>query len=192
MNSPILPGRSCGPCTLCCKVLKISELAKPQGVWCVHCKPGRGCTIYATKPAECTTFFCGYLTNSHLSEEWQPIRSKIVVTPELDGNRIAVHVDPQRADAWRREPYYSQLKEWATSAVPYRGQVVACVSRHMFMVFPDRDVDLGIVDDDHLIVTGERTTPFGVKLEAFLLHKDDPKAKTLVEQQWAVHTTKSR
>jgi hypothetical protein len=184
-SSPIVVGRSCGTCTLCCKILAITELKKPQGVWCSHCKPGRGCLIYSDRPTECRTFHCGYLTQVELGDEWKPDHSKIVLVAELDGNRIAAHVDPQRPDAWRREPYYSTFKEWAESAVPYRGQIVACVGRHMYMIFPDRDVDLGIVSDDQLIVTGERTTSHGIVLEAFKISKDDPRAKTLVPQHWA-------
>ena len=42
--------RTCGDCTLCCKVMAIEELAKPVGTWCPHCKPGRGCRIYPDRP----------------------------------------------------------------------------------------------------------------------------------------------
>ena len=146
--SPVVPSRSCGTCTLCCKVLSITELRKPQGSWCTHCKPGRGCTIYFNRPTECKAFYCGYLTQRELDDEWKPDRSKIVLVAELDGNRIVAHVDPQRPEAWRRDPFYSQLKLWAEAAVPYRGQIAACVGRHMYMVLPDRDVDLGVVADD--------------------------------------------
>jgi hypothetical protein len=120
-----------------------------------------------------------------LGDEWKPSHCKIVLVAELDGNRIAAHVDPQRPDAWRREPYYSQLKQWAEMAAPHRGQVVACIGRRMYMILPDREVDLGIVGEDELIITGERTTPFGVRLEAFKIHKDDPRAQKLARQHWA-------
>ena len=32
--SAIVPGRACGGCSLCCKVMVIAELAKPAGTWC--------------------------------------------------------------------------------------------------------------------------------------------------------------
>src|SRR4051812_2580631 len=92
-HDPTVPNRSCGDCTLCCKVLKITALEKPQGIWCNHCNPRAGCTIYGDRPEECRTFFCGYLTNPDLGDEWKPNRSKIVLVAELDGNRIAAHVD---------------------------------------------------------------------------------------------------
>jgi hypothetical protein len=173
-------GRSCGSCTLCCKVLKILELNKPQGAWCQHCKPGAGCKIYTERPLECRTFECGYQTQAELGEEWKPDRSKIVLVVEPEANRITAHVDPQRPDAWMREPFHTQLRQWAAAATPHRGQVIATVGRRAFMIFPDRDTDLGLVDDDELIVTTERKTPFGVELVASKIHKDDPRAQNLV------------
>ena len=179
MRNPMTPARTCGTCTLCCKALEIEVLNKAPGVWCAHCKPGAGCTIYSRRPRECGDFFCDYLKNPELGEEWKPSTSKIVVVSELADNRIAVYVDPQRPDAWRQEPYYSRLKQWARAAVPHRGQVLACVAGRTYVVFPDRDVDLGVVGDDELIVTSERTTPLGVQLDASKIRKDDPLARTL-------------
>ena len=179
MQNPMAPARTCGTCTLCCKALEIEVLNKAPGVWCAHCKPGAGCTIYSRRPRECGDFFCDYLKNPELGEEWKPSTSKIVVVSELADNRIAVYVDPQRPDAWRQEPYYSRLKQWARAAVPHRGQVLACVAGRTYVVFPDRDVDLGVVGDDELIVTSERTTPLGVQLDASKIRKDDPLARTL-------------
>jgi hypothetical protein len=179
MPNPIVRGRSCGTCTLCCKALEVKVLNKPPGVWCAHCKPGSGCAIYSERPRECGDFFCDYLTNPGLGEEWKPIHSKIVVASELNGARIAVYVDPQRPNAWKQEPYYSRLKQWAKAAVPHRGQVLACVGGRTYVVFPDRDVDLGFVGEDELILTSERMTPLGVELDASKIHKDDPLAKVL-------------
>jgi hypothetical protein len=34
--------RSCGTCSLCCKLYEISELNKPARVWCRHCRPRQG------------------------------------------------------------------------------------------------------------------------------------------------------
>jgi hypothetical protein len=190
--NPIVSGRSCGTCTLCCKVLKIWELDKPPGVWCRHCKPGSGCMIYSGRPQECRTFHCGYLTNPDLGEEWKPSHSKIVVVPDMEGKRIAVHVDVQRPDAWKREPYYSNLKRWAALAGVQRGQVVAYVGGRMYMIFPDRDVDLGMVGEGDWIMMDERMTSAGIKFEAHKLHKDDPRAQDLDAQQSGQEVLRSK
>jgi hypothetical protein len=190
-QNPAASARSCGTCTLCCKVLKIAELDKPQNVWCPNCKQGVGCLIYSDRPRECRSFACGWLTDFGLGEEWRPSHSKIVLVSELDGKRIAAYVDPQRPDAWKKEPYYSKLKQWAVLAVPHGGQVVASVGRRIYMVFPDRDVDLGIGADDEVLVTSERMTARGLQLEAFKVHKDDPRLRDVAAQQSAARSSKN-
>ena len=32
----VVPGRECGTCTLCCKLIAVAALGKPPGVWCTH------------------------------------------------------------------------------------------------------------------------------------------------------------
>ncbi|HLY57275.1 MAG TPA: hypothetical protein VKS60_17050 [Stellaceae bacterium] len=170
----IVLGRSCGSCTLCCKVLPVPELDKPQGVWCSNCKPGGGCLIHPIRPQVCRGFFCGYLTVDNLGEEWKPERCRFVIMGELDGSRIGIHVDPDRPDAWRREPFYSRFKEWAARAVPIRGQVVVWVQRRITVIFPDRDVDLGILGEDEHVVTTQLPTAHGVILDAVKRKNDNP------------------
>ena|SRR5262245_12245885 len=177
--SPIVAGRKCGSCTLCCKVMSIGEIGKPRGAWCKHCHVGVGCRIYADRPDECRAFHCGYLTLSTLSEDWFPAKAKIVLTADSKGTRLAAHVDPSRPDAWRAEPYYSQLKQWARLAAPEQGQVVAITGGRTIVILPDKDVDLGIVGEDELILTEERATPFGIKFDALKIKKDDPRASRL-------------
>jgi hypothetical protein len=81
--SPTAPGKSCGGCTLCCKVLSIKELAKPQGAWCPKCSVGRGCSIYAQRPEECRAFTCGYLQLDYLGPVWWPASIKAKPAPCL-------------------------------------------------------------------------------------------------------------
>jgi hypothetical protein len=45
--------RTCGTCSLCCKLPYVSELNKPIDPWCKHASPGReggGCLIYPDRP----------------------------------------------------------------------------------------------------------------------------------------------
>ncbi len=176
--SHVVLGRRCETCTLCCKILSVEALQKPQGQWCKHCDVGVGCRIYDERPSQCRDFYCGFLTLQELSETWRPSKSKIVLVAELDGNRIAAYVDPGRVDAWRAEPFYSKLKEWAIAWAPGRKQVVVLLGRRAIVILPDRDVDLGSVADDELIVTQERSTQFGVTWDALKIKKDGPRAAT--------------
>ena len=174
-EDPIVPGRSCGNCTLCCKLLGITEIDKPRGEWCRHCEVGSGCGIYADRPSECRDFYCVYLTSPMMDRHWFPARSKMVVAPECDGERIAVHVDPGRPNAWREQPYYNDLKRWAALAARDLRQIVVCVGKRSIVVLPDEDVDLGIVTDDERIVIGEVHENGRLRLRAMKIRADDPR-----------------
>jgi hypothetical protein len=171
---PLEQVRNCDGCTLCCKVMSVYELEKPPGEWCPHCRAGVGCSIYDDRPTECRQFLCGYLLLPDLSEEWKPSRSKIIITSGVIRNHITFHVDPSRPDAWRREPFYSYMKQRAEWAATQRGQVLVMVGKRSIMIFPDRDVDMGNVGDDELIVTGEHQTPLGIAPEAYTMKRGDP------------------
>ncbi len=84
--------KACGDCTLCCKVMAIEQLAKPAGSWCPHCKPGRGCLVYADRPAECQNFSCLWRVDDRLDQRWKPGKSKFVLTTSEDG--IEIRCDP--------------------------------------------------------------------------------------------------
>jgi hypothetical protein len=86
---------------------------------------------------------CGYLALSDLSEEWKPSRSKIIITTDVIRNDITFHVDPSCPDAWRREPFYSYMKQRAERVASQRGRVLVIVGWRSIVIFPDRDVDLG-------------------------------------------------
>ncbi|MBM3507531.1 MAG: hypothetical protein FJX64_07390, partial [Alphaproteobacteria bacterium] len=138
------PGKACGTCTMCCKVLHIAALDKPHGVWCPHVKQGRGCGIYADRPQECRKFHCGYLS-SNLSEDWFPAKSKIVLMADASGGITAV-VDHSRPDAWKEKPFYAQLKAWARELLPQQKYVVVRVGKRAIAVLPDEDFDLGAME----------------------------------------------
>jgi len=142
--------RTCGDCTLCCKVMAIEELAKPASHWCLHCKPGRGCTVYADRPAECENFNCLWLVNDVLDERWKPNKSKLVLTTSEDG--IEIRCDPGFLDAWRKEPYHSQIRSWAMSGESNDVTVLVVVGQRMILITPDQEHDLGIVGPDDRIV----------------------------------------
>lgn len=85
-NAPrLVPGRSCGFCTVCCYATRIDdpELQKPVGVTCAHCT-GRGCGIYETRPGTCRTFYCGWWIWPELDEDWRPDRSGVLILPKTD------------------------------------------------------------------------------------------------------------
>lgn len=80
---PVLPGRVCGECTVCCVELEINdpELSKPDYVACRHMVQG-GCAIHARQPQACRNWFCGWRF-LNLSDAMRPDRSGVMLSPEL-------------------------------------------------------------------------------------------------------------
>jgi hypothetical protein len=104
--------RSCGSCSMCCKFFIIPEVDKKRDEWCQHCRPGKGgCQIYDRRPPICKRFECMWKMCIWLGDEWYPARSKMVLYP--GDVAIMVKVDPSYPNAWRREPYYSQLLKFS-------------------------------------------------------------------------------
>jgi hypothetical protein len=154
-----VPGRQCGTCTLCCKLLGIKVLNKPELTWCEHCKPGKGCGIYESRPEVCRTFYCGYRLSPTLGEEWYPAKSRMVLRAQ--GIGIVCYVDPGYPDAWKVQPYHSQLRMWAKRAINSEHQVIVNVGKRVICILPDKDVDLGPMQPGEKIVVGTKDTPMG-------------------------------
>ncbi len=153
-SSPVLDGRDCRGCSLCCRILGVDEIRKPQNTRCPNCDVAGGCRIYASRPGECRDFFCGYLTLPMVDEAWFPARCKMVVYPAAEGNRLTVHVDPARPDAWRQEPHYSEIRRWARHVADRDFQVLVCIDRRTIAILPDGEQDLGVVEPDECVVYG--------------------------------------
>jgi hypothetical protein len=142
----VVPGRECGTCMLCCKVQAIDALEKPPGVWCRHAERGVGCAIYETRPAECRRYYCHWMVDANLPDEWKPDRAKFTLVVGAGGH-VTAFVDSGMPSAWRQSPYYETFKRWAAEGVrarPPRVVMVRVGTRGM-VVLPDREVDIGTV-----------------------------------------------
>ena len=82
LTLPILPGRECGGCTVCCTALPVDEpaLRKQAGVDCAACDQGTGCRIYERRPQTCREFWCGWRALPRLDDAWRPDRSGVMIT----------------------------------------------------------------------------------------------------------------
>ncbi|CDZ60300.1 Hypothetical protein NGAL_HAMBI2605_30580 [Neorhizobium galegae bv. orientalis] len=107
-------GRSCGTCTLCCRLPEIAALDKPPDAWCRHCSEGQGCAIYTDRPQLCRDFLCLWMTDPGVPEAWQPLTSKMLVYEQ--GSQLTVLVDPDHPDAWKQAPFLCDLDSWAKAA----------------------------------------------------------------------------
>ena len=143
-------GRDCGDCTLCCKVMAIETLAKPAGVWCRECRPGRGCLIHSERPAECRDYSCLWLLDDRLGPQWKPNRSRLVLTTSDDG--IEIRCDPGYPDAWRKPAFREQIRQWAAAGETHDVTVLVIAGERMILITPEREFDLGVVRPDQRIV----------------------------------------
>ena len=174
----LVPGRSCGDCSLCCKLIRVDAFAKPPGVWCPHCAPGGGgCRIYDSRPAECRDFYCAWLASPTLGEEWRPSRCKLVLRVESDGRLIAVHVDPSDPAAWRREPYFRTLKRFAAQGADSNQQVIVYIKNRVIAIFPNKEVEVGTMNPGDQLVVREVRGPNGRDWVAFIETAGRPAAR---------------
>lgn len=101
---PIVPGKSCGTCTLCCKVMGIPEIKKRPWEQCPHVGPvngGMGCTIYEDRPRSCRQFICGWLLDPNMGPDLKPEVCH-VLTYQRVGQHIVANCDSDYPDAWRK------------------------------------------------------------------------------------------
>ncbi|HEU4651122.1 MAG TPA: hypothetical protein VFS49_06880 [Croceibacterium sp.] len=159
-QAPVIPGRACNGCTMCCWLLDIAELGKPAGAACPHCIGGSGCGIYSSRPTVCGEFFCGYLVLPFVEPRWFPGTCGMMIYPDAAQKRLAVHVDPARPDAWRATPYHADLRRWAVAADKMGFQVYVAIGRRIIAILPHEDVDLGVFGADDRLVY-ERATVDG-------------------------------
>lgn len=100
------PNPSCGTCALCCKLPRVDEMKKPMGKWCEKCTPGAegACSIFdkPERPKICGDYLCVWRMTD-LAPELRPDRCGFIInTSQTDKNLIAVMVDPNKPDAYRR------------------------------------------------------------------------------------------
>jgi hypothetical protein len=109
---------SCGPCQLCCEVMRVESIAKPAFQRCEK-QCSSGCSVYATRPTQCREFECGWLASQRakiiaMPRELRPDRCGVVMDMNSSGTFIA-HC--KRPESWRIGPIRQWLLERARSAL---------------------------------------------------------------------------
>ena len=70
--------RSCGCCTLCCKLLPVPWMNSVEGENCQHCSPGVGCDIFNEAPSKCKEFNCLWKHADVMGEDLRPDKCGVV------------------------------------------------------------------------------------------------------------------
>jgi hypothetical protein len=146
--------RSCGECTLCCRLLPVKSIGKLAGHKCKHQRFRTGCAIYnrANMPFDCKIWSCRWLLDEDTADLMRPDRSHYVIDimPDFitvsneDGStqhiQVAqIWVDPKHPDA-HRDP---ALRRWMIRRAE---EDIACLirfnEREAFVIFaPPFDVN---------------------------------------------------
>jgi hypothetical protein len=76
-------------------------------------------------------------------------------------NRLAVHVDPGRPDAWRKPPYHAEPQAMATRIAEAGGYLLAACGAHFTMMLARQQFPLRRVVPSEKIVFGKVAGPTG-------------------------------
>ncbi len=144
--------RSCGSCSLCCKLLSIEGVEdRPGWTWCRHCRPGKGgCTIYDHRPQACRNFVCGWLSGALDTvldpERWHPAKARMMITAEAVGPEVhvVIQVDPSFPDRWREQPYREDIRSLAAS-IPDSQRLFVRVKYRLIEIRATGELDHGEV-----------------------------------------------
>lgn len=112
--------RTCGECTLCCKLLPVRELEKPANTRCQH-QCSKGCKVYHTAemPVSCKVWNCRWLVNDDTHDLPRPDRCgyvidtmpDIITVEDRDGNSEQFLVVQIWAEKW--------IQRWPKSLLKY-------------------------------------------------------------------------
>jgi hypothetical protein len=118
--------RACGGCSLCCKLLPVASLGKPDNTRCRYQRHSVGCTVHAhlaTVAPDCLVWNCRWLGDPATAGLSRPDRSHLVIdimpdfitvrpddgSPPTDVPVIQVWCDPAFPDAHREPGFRAYL-----------------------------------------------------------------------------------
>jgi len=119
----LAPGKTCGSCTMCCKLMGIAELKKPAWTQCVHVAAGVGCSIYPDRPRSCRQFICGWLLDPGMGPELKPDKCHVIFHQQ-SGQNIVATCDADYPDAWREPNVLAFRRHLVVSLGPSRKVIV--------------------------------------------------------------------
>jgi hypothetical protein len=108
------------------------------------------------------------MVEKELGPEWKPERAKFALVKTEGGQRLTALVDPGFPSAWRRSPYYENLKQWAAVAarrLPDIYLVDVLIGQRSIVILPDRDVEVGVLEHDEVLRLAYQNTATGQVIE---------------------------
>ncbi len=154
-------GRQCGECTLCCRLLPVSEFNKPANQRCQYQRAGKGCSIYNDRPKSCRIWSCLWLSDQETKDLARPDRSHYVIDPSPDFIQFAealdkrisviqVWVDPRFPDAHNDPAFRAWVNQRAERT--FQAVLIRYSSTDAFVLFPPAMTGDGWVRSDAIAV----------------------------------------
>lgn len=117
------PGKNCGGCTACCRVVPVREMGVKAFQTCPMAIK-RGCRIYAMRPRSCRTWSCSWLIGA-LPPELRPDRIGVVMDPipdvgSIDGEEVVFAqfwAMPGHEEAWKKPLVSALIREVCDSGL---------------------------------------------------------------------------
>lgn len=128
-----IPGKACGSCSFCCKVLEIEDFDKKAGVLCAHCAKMGGCAVYATRPQVCRDYQCRWKEERSLGPQLRPDRVGTLFMDDPDSDEYHAVCDPEKPFSWRNPLVFKLLVSEAKAG----RVVVAKAGLRAWRIFPD-------------------------------------------------------
>jgi Fe-S-cluster containining protein len=155
------PQRACGPCSLCCTLLRVDELAKLGGTPCVHQQEGIGCSIHPRRPAICRAYRCLWLGGA-LDEGDRPDRLGAVLDLASRAGLPELVVHEAEPGAFERSPRLREIAE------RYRVAMAVRILDSHAVLDPERGFRVLLPGGEEQRVRGERVETWrdGVRAEA--------------------------
>jgi hypothetical protein len=75
-----------------------------------------------------------------------------VITVDRDGNGLTFQCEPGFPQAWRKEPYYTQIKNMVAIAAKHGGMISVHSGHNLIVVLPGGEIPLGQADDKDEII----------------------------------------
>jgi Fe-S-cluster containining protein len=123
----VAAARSCGPCTLCCTLLRVDQLRKLGGTPCreLRAAPAApGCGIHATRPAICRAYACLWLSGG-LEEDDRPDRLGAVLDVAAEGGVARLRVHEAAPGVYERSARLREIAARYRESMPVRISDVA-------------------------------------------------------------------
>lgn len=99
--------RDCGDCVLCCSIMRVIELDKPEAIKCNYCIAD-GCSIYDERPASCRAFHCLWqfrklFKDKHNSKRPDRLGALIIPKKQIDGYSPALQFNALDRKVFKRK-----------------------------------------------------------------------------------------